>query len=69
MELKNKIQGIIKDIESLNIEADDVGCDNEHYSICLDNLGYAAEYLYTIIYYIEKHEWVFMFFSFFYFLC
>ena len=56
MELKDKIQGIIKDIESINIEAEDVGCDNEHYSICLDNLGYAAEYLYTIIYYIEKHE-------------
>ena len=56
MELKNKIQRIIKDIESLNIEAEDVGYDDEHYDICLNNLGNAADYLYGVIYYVEKHE-------------
>ena len=56
MDLKTEINGIIRDIEGINIEEADVGCDDEHYRICLNNLGNAADYLYGVIFYLENHE-------------
>ena len=56
MELKDKINRIIRDIESVNIEVEDVGGDDESYQNCLNYLGEAADYLHGVIYYIEKHE-------------
>lgn len=56
MELKDKIQGIIKDIEAVNLEPEVVDGDDEDYQNCMNCLGEAADYLYGLIYYIEKHE-------------
>ena len=56
MDLKTQINSIINDIESLNIERDDVDFDDEDYMNCLNHLGEAADYLYGVLYYLEKHE-------------
>ena len=56
MELKDEIRDIIKKIESINVEPEDIGRDDEEYQICLNCLGLAADHLHGIIYYIEKHE-------------
>lgn len=56
MDLKSKIMSIVKDIESINIEKEQVGCDDEDYQNCLNYLGESVDYLHGIIYYLEKYE-------------
>ena len=56
MKLKAEINDLIKKIESVNVELADVGGDEEELQICLNCLGMAADNLYAIIYYVEKHE-------------
>lgn len=56
MSLKEKINGIIRDIEAINVEPKDVGYDDEDYQAALRCLGEAADELYGVVYYLEKGE-------------
>lgn len=56
MVLKDEINDLIRKIESVNVEPADVDGDDEDYQKCLHCLGEAADQLYGLIYYLEKHE-------------
>ena len=56
MTLKVEINDLIKKIESVNVEPEDVDGDDDEYQICMNCLGMAADHLYGIVYYLEKHE-------------